>query len=65
MVMTHDPAGVRGSFYEPAKARPQVYLDERVYQYLSGKAQGKGVSVEEMVNSLLKKAIEISWSLER
>ena len=62
--MTGDPAGIRGIFYEPARAQPQVHLDGRVYQYLSARAQRKGVPVDELVNSLLKKAIELSWSLE-
>jgi hypothetical protein len=42
---------------------PPVHLDERVYQYLLPKAQAKGVPVDDLVNDLLKKCIELSWRL--
>jgi hypothetical protein len=61
MAITCDQAGLRGQFYSP---QPTVHLDGRVFQYLSGKAQRKGVSLEDLVNDLLKKAIELSWRLE-
>ncbi len=59
-------AGVRGQFYRPAAtiAPSPVQLDERVYQYLSDKARHRGVPVEDLVNDLLKKAIELAWRLE-
>lgn len=44
--------------------QPPVHLDGRVYQYLCEKAQRKGVSLEGLVNDLLKKTIELSWRLE-
>jgi hypothetical protein len=60
-----DQANVRGMFYRPAAAlQPPIQLDERVYQYLSGKAKTKGLSLEDLVNDLLKKTIELSWRLE-
>ena len=63
--MTPDPAGQRGQFYKPgAGPWPLVQVDERVYDYLSGKARFKGVPVEDLVNDILKKAIELAWRLE-
>ena len=41
-----------------------MHLDGRVHQYLSEKAQLKGVSLDDLVNDLLKKTIELSWKLE-
>ncbi len=65
MMSTYDPAAVRGQFYRPsAMIQPPVQLDERVYQYLSGKAKAKGLTLDELVNDLLKKTIELSWKLE-
>jgi len=40
-----------------------VHLDSRVYEYLSAKAATRGVTVDEIVNDLLKKSIELSWKL--
>jgi len=60
-----DQASLRGQFYRPAATlQPPIHLDERVYQYLSGKANLKGISLEDLVNDLLKKTIELSWRLE-
>ena len=59
-----DQASLRGQFYRPAAALQPVQLDGRVYEYLSGKAQRRGMPVEDLVNDLLKKAIELSWRLE-
>ena len=36
-----------------------VYLEERVQDYLSPKAEAKGVDLAELVNDMLKKDIEI------
>jgi hypothetical protein len=43
--------------------RPPVQLDARVYDYLAARAVARGASLEELVNDLLKKDIEISWRL--
>ena len=63
--MMCDQAALRGQFYRPAEdIQAPIHLDGRVYQYLSEKAQRKGVSLEGLVNDLLKKTIELSWRLE-
>jgi len=46
-----------------AAMRPPVQLDSRVYDYLAARAVARGASLEELVNDLLKKSIEISWRL--
>lgn len=51
-------AGLRGRFQIP------IQLDERVYQYLCQKARARGVPLEDLVNDLLKKCIELSWRME-
>lgn len=52
--------GVRGKFHKPeAVFRLPVYLDERVQDYLSAKAEAKGVDLAELVNDMLKKDIEL------
>jgi hypothetical protein len=59
-----DQAGLRGEFSSAAiRLRPSVYLDERVYRYLFEKAQDRGVPLDDLVNDLLKKSIELSWRL--
>ncbi len=59
-----DQARLQGKFYQPA-AVPQntVRLDERVHCYLSEKARKRGVPLDDLVNDLLKKSIELSWRL--
>lgn len=52
--------GVRGKFHKPgAVFRLPVYLDERVQDYLSAKAEARGVDLAELVNDMLKKDIEL------
>lgn len=52
--------GQRGKFYKPdAVFRLPVYLDERVQDYLSAKAEAKGIDLSELVNDMLKKDIEL------
>jgi hypothetical protein len=52
--------GVRGKFYNPnAVFHLPVYLDEQVQGYLEAKAQAKGIDLSVLVNSLLKKDIEM------
>ena len=47
----------------PMTLRPPVELDPRVYDYLSARAAIRGIAVNELVNDLLKKSIELSWRL--
>jgi hypothetical protein len=54
--------GPRGVVYQPAAQAP-VRLDERVHMYLSERARSRGVSLDDLVNDLLKKSIELSWRL--
>lgn len=52
--------GQRGKFYKPdAVFRLSVYLDERIQDYLSAKAEAKGIDLSELVNDILKKDIEL------
>lgn len=50
----------RGKFYRPdAQLNLPVYLDSDVRDYLIVKANSKGVEVNEIVNDLLRKDIEM------
>jgi len=50
----------RGKFYRPnVKLNLPVYLDEDVRDYLANKAKSKNVEVNEIVNDLLRKDIEM------
>lgn len=52
--------GERGKFYRPnATLNLPVYLDADVLDYLSAKAKAKGVEVNDMVNDLLRKDIDL------
>ncbi len=52
--------GVRGKFYHSgATFNLPVYLDTKVREYLTERAQAKGVPLNELVNELLKKDIEL------
>jgi hypothetical protein len=52
--------GVRGKFFRPdASLQVPVYLDPEVLQFLSAKAEKKGVELDEIVNELLKRDIGI------
>ncbi len=52
--------GVRGKFYRPgAKFNLPVYLDTQVLEYLAERAKAKGVPLNELINQLLKKDIEL------
>ena len=57
--------GVRGKFFKPdAALRLPVYLDADVQSYLAGRAAEKGVPLGEMVNTLLKREIQIIESVK-
>jgi len=52
--------GERGKFYHPeARLHLPVYLDDQVLTYLQARAKAKGVEVNELINDLLKREIEI------
>jgi hypothetical protein len=52
--------GVRGKFYKPdAVFRLPVYLDEKVQDYLTAKADARGVDLADLVNEMLRKDIEL------
>jgi hypothetical protein len=57
--------GVRGKFFaRDATFKLPVYLDAEVEGYLTKRAQAKGVELDELVNQLLKREIEIIESGE-
>ncbi|MDN5849966.1 MAG: hypothetical protein L0H63_10080 [Nitrococcus sp.] len=50
----------RGKFYRPdAKLNLPIYLDDDVRDYLANRAKSKNVEVNEIVNDLLRKDIEL------
>ena len=52
--------GVRGKFYRPdARLIPPVRIEPRVLNFLAERAQLKGTTVNELLNALLKKDIEL------
>lgn len=52
--------GERGKFYRPGTTlNLPVYLDADVLDYLSARAEAKGVEVNDIVNDLLRKDIDL------
>lgn len=52
--------GVRGKFHQPgAVFKLPVYLDAEIESYLARSALARGVELDELVNQLLKRDIEI------
>lgn len=50
----------RGRFYRPdAAMRPPVHLEDEVLNFLTARAKARGVTLNELVNTLLKKDIEL------
>jgi hypothetical protein len=50
----------RGKFYRPdAQLIRPVHLDPEILKYLSERAEARGTSLNELVNDLLRKDIEI------
>lgn len=50
----------RGRFFRTdATLVPPVHLDPDVLSFLSARAQARGISLDELVNALLKKDIEL------
>ena len=57
--------GERGKFFRPdAELRLPIYLTADVQNYLTERAAQKGISLGEMVNSLLKQEIQIIESVK-
>jgi hypothetical protein len=55
----------RGRFYrKDAVLAPPVHLDPKVLAFLSARAEGRGISLDELVNELLKKDIELIEAAE-
>jgi hypothetical protein len=52
--------GTRGKFFEPGTAlNLPVCLDAEVQAYLSARAKARGVEIDQLVNELLRKDIEL------
>ena len=52
--------GVRGKFFQSgATLSPPVHLEPEVLQYLQARAIAKGTTLNDFVNELLKKDIEL------
>ena len=50
----------RGKFHNPdAQSELPIYLQDDVMRYLSGRAQARGVELEELVNEVLRKDIAL------
>ncbi|WP_028347825.1 hypothetical protein [Bradyrhizobium murdochi] len=50
----------RGKFFrEEARLMPPIHLDPEVFDYLSKRALAQRVSLSSLVNTLLKKEIEL------
>jgi predicted HicB family RNase H-like nuclease len=57
--------GERGKFYrQDATFNVPVYLDKDVLTYLSEKAASKGVEVNQLINDILRKDIDLFQALE-
>ena len=52
--------GTRGKFFKPgAEMNLPVYLDAKIHAYLAARARARGIDVQQLVNELLKKDIEL------
>jgi hypothetical protein len=52
--------GERGRFFRPdATLVPPVHLDPDVLTFLSARAEARGISLNDLINALLKKDIEL------
>ncbi len=55
----------RGRFFRPdAILAPPVHLDPEVLAFLTTRAEARGISLSELVNTLLKKDIELIEAAE-
>jgi predicted HicB family RNase H-like nuclease len=54
----------RGKFFrQGALSRLPVYLEPEVQDYLAAKAQAKNIDLNDLVNDLLKREIQLAESL--
>jgi hypothetical protein len=57
--------GERGKFYRPNPIlTPPVHLEPEVLAFFAARAEARGVSLNELVNALLKKNIELIEAVE-
>jgi predicted HicB family RNase H-like nuclease len=57
--------GERGKFFRSsAELRLPIYLDPDVHDYLAEQAARKGIPLNEMINALLKRDIQIIESVK-
>jgi hypothetical protein len=57
--------GERGKFYRAdAVLVPPVHLDPEVLAFLTARAQARGMTLSQLVNTLLKKDIELIEAAE-
>lgn len=57
--------GERGKFFRPnAELHLPIYLEADVQDYLAEQAARKGISLNEMINALLKQDIQIIESVK-
>lgn len=57
--------GERGRFYRPdAVLGPPVHLDPEVLAFLAARAEARGMSLNELVNALLKNDIDRTGEIE-
>lgn len=57
--------GQRGRFYQQdAVLAPPVHLDPEVLAFLTARAQARGIALNDLVNELLKKDIELIETAE-
>ena len=55
----------RGRFFRPgAVPAPSTHLDAEVLAFLAKRAEARGVTLDELVNALLKKDIELIEAAE-
>jgi len=55
----------RGKFHRPnACLAPPIHLEPEVLAFLTARAQARGISLNELVNALLKKDIELIETAE-
>lgn len=58
-------AGERGRFHRPGTSLGSpVHLDPEVLTFLAARARARGVSLDELVNTLLRKDIELIEAAE-
>jgi hypothetical protein len=55
----------RGKFFRPETVLvPPVHLDPEILAFLTARAEARGVSLSELVNTLLRKDIELIEAAE-